>query len=70
MSMTWHYASLAGAAYPRQTDRTILNADPRLAGAITADDSGSSAVRLTAALSERLVKEPYFGCSYWSLANG
>lgn len=47
MSMTWHFASLAGAPYPRQTDRTILSADPSLAGLITPDGLESCAERLT-----------------------
>jgi hypothetical protein len=45
--MTWHFASLAGAPYLRQTDRTILNADPSLSGLITLDGLGSRADRLT-----------------------
>jgi hypothetical protein len=32
MSMTWHFASLAGAPYPRQTDRhaaaVVMDDDP------------------------------------------
>lgn len=54
MSMTWHFASLAGAQYPLQTDRTILNADPSLVGLITPHGLGSSADRLTGINNERL----------------